>query len=165
MNDNADKVNLNASREDIRNISKHQFREILEGMLQKHLELARKRIAYSNIFANNNSYTNSTLGCHIFCQFLSFCIIICGVCLLWACTCCAQPRSTDPNGTDSLSGVNLANIPAPIDYSKPYMIKCDARGSCYASPLDDDEVPPLPSYDKALTCPTHPSPKTQQLCS
>uniref|UniRef100_A0A183E0D0 Secreted protein n=1 Tax=Gongylonema pulchrum TaxID=637853 RepID=A0A183E0D0_9BILA len=52
--------------------------------------------------------------------------------------------------------VNPANVPAPIDYSKPYMIKCDSRGSCYASPLNDDEVPPLPSYNKALTCSTHP---------
>ncbi|MCP9259811.1 hypothetical protein DINM_003009 [Dirofilaria immitis] len=167
MNDNADKLYTNTSSEHNRNISKHQFREILEGMLQKHLELTRKRIVYSNIFANNNySYANNTLGCHIFCQFLSFCIIICGVCLLWACTCCAQPRNNiHQNSDDILNGVNLANIPAPIDYNKPYMIKCDSRGTCYASPLNDDEIPPLPSYEKALTCPTHPSPKHQQLCS
>ncbi|VDK79302.1 unnamed protein product [Litomosoides sigmodontis] len=59
--------------------------------------------------------------------------------------------------TADISGPNLANVPAPIDYSKPYMIKCDSQGSFYARPLNDNEVPPLPSYTKALTCPTHPS--------
>lgn len=56
------------------------------------------------------------------------------------------------------SEVNPTNVPAPIDYSKPYMLKCDSRGSCYASPLSDDEVPPLPSYADALECARQPTP-------
>lgn len=59
----------------------------------------------------------------------------------------------------TFAGVNPTNVPAPIDYSKPYMLKCDSRGSCYASPLNDDEVPPLPSYTEALSCATKPAPK------
>uniref|UniRef100_A0A914RCE8 Uncharacterized protein n=1 Tax=Parascaris equorum TaxID=6256 RepID=A0A914RCE8_PAREQ len=59
----------------------------------------------------------------------------------------------------AFAGVNPTNVPPPIDYSKPYMLKCDSRGSCYASPLNDDEVPPLPSYTEALSCATKPMPK------
>ncbi|VDK28608.1 unnamed protein product [Anisakis simplex] len=40
------------------------------------------------------------------------------------------------------------------------MLKCDSRGTCYASPLNDDEVPPLPSYAEALSCATKPAPKS-----
>uniref|UniRef100_A0A915PZ07 Uncharacterized protein n=1 Tax=Setaria digitata TaxID=48799 RepID=A0A915PZ07_9BILA len=108
-----DQAYINGSQGNIRNISEKQFREILERILHKHLELARKKIAYANNSANSFIYQNKT-------------------------------------------SVNPTNIPAPIDYSKPYVIKCDSRGSCYASPLNDDEVPPLPSYNRALTCPTYP---------
>lgn len=51
-----DQVYSNVSRENIRNISEQQFREILEGILQKHLELTRRKIAYPNIFATTNNY-------------------------------------------------------------------------------------------------------------
>ncbi|KAL3984709.1 hypothetical protein ACH3XW_35665 [Acanthocheilonema viteae] len=169
LNDNeiikiADQVYFNDSKESIQNISEQQFREIFEGILWRHLELAQRKIAYPNIFATTNNYVyQNNASCQIVCQFISFCIIISGVCLLWTCTCCAHSRSIDQNGTDSLNGVNPINVPAPIDYSKPYMIKCDSQGSCYASPLDDDEVPPLPSYDKALTCSTHPSSTIREL--
>ncbi|EFO21899.2 hypothetical protein LOAG_06585, partial [Loa loa] len=101
-------------------------------------------------------------GCQMVCQIVSFCIIASGICLLWTCGCCAHTRTTNDDNENS-NGVNPTSIPAPIDYSKPYMIKCDSKGSCYASPLNDDEIPPLPSYNKALTCPTHPFPIIQEL--
>ncbi|VBB32939.1 unnamed protein product [Acanthocheilonema viteae] len=127
LNDNeiikiADQVYFNDSKESIQNISEQQFREIFEGILWRHLELAQRKIAYPNIFATTNNYVYQ-----------------------------------------NNASVNPINVPAPIDYSKPYMIKCDSQGSCYASPLDDDEVPPLPSYDKALTCSTHPSSTIREL--
>ncbi|KAK6107393.1 putative integral membrane protein [Brugia pahangi] len=162
--DITDQVYSNVSIESIRNISEQQFRNFLKGILQRHLELARRKIAYPNIFATTNNYVyqNNRIGCQMVCQFISFCIIVSGICLLWTCTCCTQSRSVD-DSDESLCGVNPASVPAPIDYSKPYMIKCDSQGSCYASPLNDDEVPPLPSYNKALSCPTHPFPKIQEL--
>uniref|UniRef100_A0A1I8EWN8 Uncharacterized protein n=1 Tax=Wuchereria bancrofti TaxID=6293 RepID=A0A1I8EWN8_WUCBA len=161
--DITDQVYSNVSIESIRNISEQQFRNFLKGILQRHLELARRKIAYPNIFATTNNYVyQNNRSCQMVCQFISFCIIVSGICLLWTCTCCIQSRSADDRD-DSLCGVHPTSVPAPIDYSKPYMIKCDSQGSCYASPLNDDEVPPLPSYNKALSYPTYPFPKIQEL--
>ncbi|VDN08262.1 unnamed protein product [Thelazia callipaeda] len=115
-------VYANNPQGNVRNVPEQRFRDILERIIQKHLELAQKKITYPYAIDTNYKKSNST-----------------------------------QDNTD----VNPANVPAPIDYSKPYMIKCDSRGTCYASPLNDDEVPPLPSYKKALTCPLHPSPITR----
>ncbi|EJW76118.1 hypothetical protein WUBG_12974, partial [Wuchereria bancrofti] len=54
--DITDQVYSNVSIESIRNISEQQFRNFLKGILQRHLELARRKIAYPNIFATTNNY-------------------------------------------------------------------------------------------------------------
>ncbi|CAG9537336.1 unnamed protein product [Cercopithifilaria johnstoni] len=153
-----DQFYFNITKEGIQNISEQQFREIFKEILQRHLKLAQRKITYPNIFGTTNNYVyrHNAIDCQMVCQFASLCIIVSGICLLFTCTCCAHSRAINQNGNDSLNGVNAINVPAPIDYSKPYMIRCDSQGSCYARPLNDDEVPPLPSYNKALTCPTHP---------
>lgn len=157
-------VKTDTSLENIRTISEQKFREALERVLQRHLELSQEKLEPTDHSITNNSTraynSGGPLSSQLICQFFVFGTLFGVVCSISTCTCCLQPRASQRRSAQ-LNGVNPTNVPAPIDYSKPYMIKCDSQGSCYASPLNDDEVPPLPSYNKALTCPTQPSPPQQ----
>uniref|UniRef100_A0A0N5AZE3 Uncharacterized protein n=1 Tax=Syphacia muris TaxID=451379 RepID=A0A0N5AZE3_9BILA len=109
----------------------------------------------SSLDSQTNLFSASAFSSPLVCQFFVFGTLFGVVCSISTCTWCLKPNTETPS--TPTSEVNPTNVPAPIDYSKPYMIKCDSRGSCYASPLDDDEVPPLPSYADALECPKEPT--------
>ena len=53
--------------------------------------------------------------------------------------------------------MNPSRIPEPFDYSKPCFLKADSTGKFYASPIDGEEIPPLPTYEAALALPRNPS--------
>ncbi|MFH4975676.1 hypothetical protein AB6A40_002385 [Gnathostoma spinigerum] len=148
-------------------ISDDVLRNALEEVLRRRLNqpIFFPSSEPSDVFSLNSTNSTSTsekgnIGSQLICQFFVFGTLFGVVCSISTCTCCLQPRAERRRNSD-LNGVNPSNVPAPIDYSKPYMIKCDSRGSCYASPLTDDEVPPLPSYSEALTCPTYPVPSSK----
>ncbi|KAK0412144.1 hypothetical protein QR680_006057 [Steinernema hermaphroditum] len=105
--------------------------------------------------ASGGSNSNS-ISSRIICQFFVFGTLFGVVCSISTCTCFLQPRARNNRTANGNTDVNPSNVPAPIDYNKPYQLKCDSKGQCYASPLNDDEIPPLPSYDIALTMPSTP---------
>lgn len=153
------------SHEIIRTISEDSLREALDEVIRQQLKNAQRKAAADSGFAVEENLGNQTTASsdssmptftsQLISQFFIFGTLFGVVCSISTCTCCLQPRS-DRSRSGDLDGVNPTNIPAPIDYSKPYMLKCDSRGSCYASPLGDDEVPPLPTYDDALACARQP---------
>ncbi|TKR87567.1 hypothetical protein L596_011943 [Steinernema carpocapsae] len=99
---------------------------------------------------------SNSISSRIICQFFVFGTLFGVVCSISTCTCFLQPRARNNRTANGSVDVNPSNVPAPIDYNKPYQLKCDSKGQCYASPLNDDEIPPLPSYDVALTLPSTP---------
>ncbi|VDD95527.1 unnamed protein product [Enterobius vermicularis] len=140
------------THEKLQTITEVKFRAALDEVLKRQLNQAR----LNHLEVVYISFSASTLSSQLVCQFFVFGTLFGVVCSISTCTCCLKPRSDRRNA--GLSEVNPTNVPAPIDYSKPYMLKCDSRGSCYASPLSDDEVPPLPSYADALECARQPTP-------
>ncbi|KHN80968.1 hypothetical protein Tcan_15644 [Toxocara canis] len=157
------------SHEQIRTISEEKLRSTLEGILKRQLDDAKRRsglrssteVVTTTTFKRTTTAASAvTLSSQLICQFFVFGTLFGVVCSISTCTCCLHPRN-DRRSNFDLNGVNPTNVPAPIDYSKPYMLKCDSRGSCYASPLSDGEVPPLPSYTEALSCSTQPARKPQ----
>ncbi|KAI1719718.1 hypothetical protein Ddc_08939 [Ditylenchus destructor] len=94
----------------------------------------------------------------LFCQFLAFGSLFGVVCAISACTCFYRRRHAQHNPSlqsshvhrsSTLSADGLCSIPEPFDTSKPYCLKMDERGECYASPCAGD-IPALPSYEEAI---------------
>lgn len=149
-----------ATHEKIPTITEAKFRIALEKVLKRKFGessymLSNQRLSSSSTINTTTAKPSSAFSSPLVCQFFVFGTLFGVVCSISTCTWCLKPNTETPS--TPTSEVNPTNVPAPIDYSKPYMIKCDSRGSCYASPLDDDEVPPLPSYADALECPKEPT--------
>lgn len=143
------------TNEKVRTISEAQFRAALERVIAKHVTLKTGQGAPAEANSSSKSPVKGTsLSSQLVCQFFIFGTLFGVVCSISTCTCCLQPRPS--RRRFCVNGVNPTNVPAPIDYSKPYVLKCDGDGSCYASPLSDGEVPPLPPYNLALKCATQP---------
>jgi len=85
------------------------------------------------------------------CQFFVFGTLFGVVVTITACSCFLQPK--EQNRSSSTSNLNLNRIPEPFDYSKPCFLKADSSGRFYASPIDGEEIPPLPTYEDALNLP------------
>uniref|UniRef100_A0A1I7Z7M3 Secreted protein n=1 Tax=Steinernema glaseri TaxID=37863 RepID=A0A1I7Z7M3_9BILA len=148
---NADVKLDERTNEPIRLISERVLQQTLEQIFENHQRKAGAENAEKVLTATvepsttpgnetdadtSSGSSSNSISSRIICQFFVFGTLF-GV-----------PRSA----TD----VNPSNVPAPIDYNKPYQLKCDSKGQCYASPLNDDEIPPLPTYDIALTMPSTP---------
>ncbi|KAI1723967.1 hypothetical protein DdX_04152 [Ditylenchus destructor] len=95
----------------------------------------------------------------LFCQFLAFGSLFGVVCAISACTCFYRRRHAQHNSSLQSSHAHrssipsadgLCSIPEPFDSSKPYCLKMDERGECYASPWTAGEIPACPSYEEAI---------------
>uniref|UniRef100_A0AC34FIX9 Uncharacterized protein n=1 Tax=Panagrolaimus sp. ES5 TaxID=591445 RepID=A0AC34FIX9_9BILA len=94
------------------------------------------------------------------CQFFVFGTLFGVVITITVCTCFLQPRQQRRSRqcrVASISNLNPSRIPEPFDYSKPCFLKADSTGKFYASPIDGEEIPPLPTYEAALALPRSPS--------
>jgi hypothetical protein len=94
------------------------------------------------------------------CQFFVFGTLFGVVITITVCTCFLQPRQQRRSRqcrVSSISNLNPSRIPEPFDYSKPCFLKADSTGKFYASPIDGEEIPPLPTYEAALALPRSPS--------
>ncbi|KAE9555611.1 hypothetical protein FO519_001189 [Halicephalobus sp. NKZ332] len=85
------------------------------------------------------------------CQFFVFGTLFGVVVTITTCSCFLQPKNQERNSITS--NLNLSRIPEPFDYSKPCLLKADSSGRFYASPIDGEEIPPLPTYEAALNLP------------
>uniref|UniRef100_A0A7E4VF20 Transmembrane protein n=1 Tax=Panagrellus redivivus TaxID=6233 RepID=A0A7E4VF20_PANRE len=95
------------------------------------------------------------------CQFFVFGTLFGIVVTITICTCFLQPKQQRRRRHRVASiSMNPSRIPEPFDYSKPCLLRADASGRFYASPLDSDEIPPLPTYEAALALPRSPSEST-----
>ncbi|KAL3113494.1 hypothetical protein niasHT_013604 [Heterodera trifolii] len=100
------------------------------------------------------SNTSSDASARLLCQFFIFSTLFGSVCTISACTCLFRTRrsiSTQQRRVASMEDASisrLTRIREPFGPDKPYCLKFDEKGLCYASPLTR-EVPPLPTYEDA----------------
>ncbi|KAI3422230.1 hypothetical protein GPALN_012760 [Globodera pallida] len=106
--------------------------------------------------ASSNSSAPSDASARLLCQFFIFSTLFGSVCTVSACTCLFHTRRSIVGSSqqrraasaDDLSISRLARIREPFGPNKPFCLKFDEKGLCYASPLTR-EVPPLPTYEDA----------------
>uniref|UniRef100_A0AC35G8M0 Uncharacterized protein n=1 Tax=Panagrolaimus sp. PS1159 TaxID=55785 RepID=A0AC35G8M0_9BILA len=104
------------------------------------------------------------------CQFFVFGTLFGVVITITVCTCFLQPRQQRQSRQCRVASISIqkfylfvsfylnpSRIPEPFDYSKPCFLKADSTGKFYASPIDGEEIPPLPTYEAALALPRSPS--------
>uniref|UniRef100_A0A914HKB6 Uncharacterized protein n=1 Tax=Globodera rostochiensis TaxID=31243 RepID=A0A914HKB6_GLORO len=104
----------------------------------------------------SNSSAPSDASARLLCQFFIFSTLFGSVCTVSACTCLFHTRRSIVGSSqqrraasaEDLSISRLARIREPFGPNKPFCLKFDEKGLCYASPLTR-EVPPLPTYEDA----------------
>jgi hypothetical protein len=116
--------------------------------------------APSSADSDDKKETSASSISKAICQFFVFGTLFGVVITITVCTCFLQPRQHRRSRQcriASISNLNPSRIPEPFDYSKPCFLKADSTGKFYASPIDGEEIPPLPTYEAALALPRSPS--------